>query len=168
VKRLVHFTLCGTVIVLVSCAIFGCKKGGELSLSDTEGRRFKATCPAAKACELHQTAGPDGGPVSVVTRGRLIAVCPNGDAGVSVAAGECRPLVCNSDDGCPAAEGLEHGTCINGLCVEPSRELNTDDSVMLCLSGTGLGRGAPAQVERFALGLNCGTPCRVPRTCRQP
>ena len=162
-RKLADFTLC----LLVGCAAFGCKKGGEIALADTEGRQFKARCSSESGCELTQTAGPQGGAVSVARRGRLIAVCPATEAGVP-AAGECRPLVCSDDDGCPSAEGLDHGTCINGLCVEPSRELNVDDSVMLCLAGTGLGRRAPAQVERFALGLNCGTPCRVPRTCRQP
>ena len=161
--RLAHFTL----TLLVSCAIFACKKGSDLTLSDTEGRRFQAKCGGEGSCELTQTAGPDAGAVSLAARGRLIAACPASDGG-SVAAGDSRPLVCSSDDGCPPAQGLDHGTCINSLCVEPSHELNTDDSVMLCLAGTGLGRSAPAQVERFALGLNCGSPCRVPRTCRQP
>jgi hypothetical protein len=39
---------------------------------------------------------------------------------------------------------------------------------MLCLAGTGLGRETPAQVERYALALNCGNPCRIPTPCAQP
>ena len=162
-QRLARFTL----TLLVGCAIFGCKKSPDLALSDTEGRRFQARCGSEGGCQVTQTAGPDGGAVSLVARGRLIAACPASDGG-SVAAGECRPLVCSGDDDCPPAQGLVHGTCVSGLCVEPAHELYADDAVMLCLAGTGLGRSAPAQVERFALGLNCGTPCRVPRTCRQP
>jgi hypothetical protein len=39
---------------------------------------------------------------------------------------------------------------------------------MLCLSGTGLGRETPAQIERYALALNCGSPCKIPAPCAQP
>jgi len=154
--------------LLVLASSLGCSRGGELTLSDTEARRFAAKCSGEGQCELTQQEGPHGGPVNLVARGRLMAVCPTSEGGGQVSAGDCRPLVCSGDASCPPAKGLDHGTCVNGLCVEPSHELGPDDSVMLCMAGTGLGRSAPAQVERFALGLNCGTPCRVPRTCRQP
>ena len=39
---------------------------------------------------------------------------------------------------------------------------------MLCLSGTGLGRETPRQIERYALALNCGKPCPCPRLVRSP
>jgi hypothetical protein len=39
---------------------------------------------------------------------------------------------------------------------------------MLCLAGSGLGSEQARQVERYALGMNCGAPCKVPAPCRQP
>jgi hypothetical protein len=38
---------------------------------------------------------------------------------------------------------------------------------MLCLAGTGLGHAEAKQVERYALGLNCGAPCVVPKPCER-
>jgi len=76
--------------------------------------------------------------------------------------------VCSGDANCPPAHGSKDGHCVNGLCVEPSGELNTDDAVMLCLAGTGLGKDSPEQVSRFAMALNCGSPCKIPAVCRQP
>jgi hypothetical protein len=156
------------VAILAGLGLWGCKSERKLSLEDAEGRHFSAVCPPEAACTLTQTKGPGGQPVSLLARGRLIAVCPSSDAGAEPASGECRALMCADDDACPPSEGLDHGTCVNGLCVEPAHELIADDSVMLCLAGTGLGRSTPEQVERFALGLNCGSPCRVARICRQP
>jgi hypothetical protein len=153
-----------TVALVLAGVLAGCNRGSEISLTDTEGRKFAAKCNGEGHCELARTAGPgQDSTFSLVASGRLLAVC-----GAEASAAECRPLVCSGDGACPPAQGLQHGTCVNGLCVEPSHELTTDDSVMLCLAGTGLGKSSPAQVERFALGLNCGSPCKVPRTCRQP
>ncbi|HEV8247971.1 MAG TPA: hypothetical protein VGP93_19485 [Polyangiaceae bacterium] len=153
----------------LAAALLGCKRGSQPVLKDTESRVFSAKCSAQGACELSQKSGPGQGlPVSLSVRGRLIAVCPGSVGDPPAAVAECRPLLCESDNECPPGQGLAHGTCVNGLCIEPSRDVTADDSVLLCLSGTGLGRSSPVQVERFALGLNCGTPCKVPRTCRQP
>ena len=100
--------------------------------------------------------------------GRLVAACPKLAVSAGAAVTQCRPLVCQADSQCPPAHGLKQGTCVNGLCIEPSQDLIADDAIMLCLSGTGAGYASPPQVERFALGLNCGKPCRVPTPCRQP
>ena len=81
---------------------------------------------------------------------------------------QCRPLVCQDDKDCPPAHGLGHGTCVNGLCTEPANAISAADAVLLCLAGTGWGKGSPEQVERYALALNCGTPCKIPSPCRQP
>ncbi len=148
--------------VFLSLAV-SCNREREREMKDTEGRVFSAKCNG-DGCQLKQQSGPGDGKVSVASRGRLVAVCPETEG----TAGMCRPLVCTTDGDCPPGQGLEHGTCVNALCIEPSHEVTPDDSVMLCLAGTGLGRNAPEQVERFALGLNCGSPCKVPRTCRQP
>jgi hypothetical protein len=39
---------------------------------------------------------------------------------------------------------------------------------MLCLAGTGKPGNTPLQVQRYAMALNCGSPCKVPAPCRQP
>ncbi|MGC4066120.1 MAG: hypothetical protein QM784_16030 [Polyangiaceae bacterium] len=80
---------------------------------------------------------------------------------------QCRPLTCEGDAECPPAEGLDHGVCINHLCTEPSHAVHTEDAVLMCLAGTGTEPQTPLQAERFALGLNCGTPCQIPKVCRQ-
>jgi hypothetical protein len=63
---------------------------------------------------------------------------------------------------------MKDGQCLNQRCSDPAQEIGVQDSVMLCLSGSGLGRETPRQIERYALGLNCGSPCRVPAPCPQP
>lgn len=56
---------------------------------------------------------------------------------------------------------------MGGLCIEPTHDIASADAVMLCLAGTGLGHDQARQVERYALGLNCGTPCSVPKPCER-
>jgi hypothetical protein len=85
--------------------------------------------------------------------------------GDSVHLADCRPLICSNDGECPPVHGLETGACVGSLCVNPANSLIAEDAVMLCLAGTGVGHEKPAQVERYALALNCGEPCAVPAPC---
>jgi hypothetical protein len=154
-----------------------CNKSPRYRLTDTEGRRFEATCTREGDCTLTQTEGPKrtDGPTGVALRalGRLVAAC---DVRVDQSAAstvigpqspaDCRALVCKSDDECPPAPDVPSSTCIDGTCSDPTRDTTTPDSVILCLRGTGLGRATPKQIERYALGLNCGAPCRIPAPCR--
>ena len=111
-----------------------------------------------------------GGPgFSLSHTGRLVGICDVAPGGtVPETPGDCRALVCQADTDCPPAHGLKNGQCLNALCADPAQPLVTPDSVMLCLAGSGLGNSEPRQIERYALALNCGTPCKVPAPCRQP
>jgi len=123
----------------------------------------------AEVTRLELSPAPESsGHFQVRRTGYLVAACPAPDAPLEAPITQCRALVCRADGDCPPAHGLKQGTCINGLCVEPSHNINAEDAIVLCLAGTGAGYGSPQQVERFALGLNCGQPCRVPSPCRQP
>jgi hypothetical protein len=154
----------GAVLV----AFAGCRTKAELVVKDTEGRSFAVQCGETDtACELEQRSGPRaarGSPI-LRSRGRFVAVC---DGPEPVHTGDCRPLTCTQDTECPPASGSSGGTCIGSLCVEPSHSMGTDDAVMLCMAGTGLGHERADQVARYALGLNCGTPCTIPTPCRRP
>lgn len=159
----------------------GCRRHAEQTIQDSEGRSFLAQCSSDAICALTEKSGPgarspdearaDQAGKEQVHRlrstGRVVGVCGPLRAGTEPAPADCRPVVCESDQDCPPATGLRTGVCINQLCTEPSHAINSDDAVMLCLAGTGLGTRHAAQVERLALGLNCGTPCRIPKPCRQ-
>ncbi|HXK20411.1 MAG TPA: hypothetical protein VNG33_21525, partial [Polyangiaceae bacterium] len=80
---------------------------------------------------------------------------------------DCRPLNCESDADCPPLHGMKDGQCLHARCSDPAEAVSVQDSVMLCLAGTGLGRDTPAQIDRYALALNCGTPCKIPAPCQQ-
>lgn len=155
----------------VACLLFGCQRVSERTLKDTEGRSFLAKCNREGKCELSRAeAAPvaaDKVGVSLHAPGRVVAVCDVA-AATPAETSDCRALVCRVDEDCPPNHGLPNGTCVNGLCTEPSNALNRDDAVLLCLAGTGLGRESPQQAERFALATNCGSPCVVPTPCRQP
>lgn len=163
------------LVVLVSCS-----RSRRLELRDTEGRLFSASCARGAACEIVPKGGPTstdlhGAPAhasplhaSLRSKGRLIAVCGQPAGMDPPEARDCRALVCAKSDDCPPAEGMFRGTCVNGWCIEPSHSISSDDAVFLCLAGTGLGRDSPKQLERYALAINCGEPCRVPAVCRQP
>ena len=141
-----------------------CKERAELQVKDSEGRRFSVSCgERAQQCVLKSTAG-GADAVSLARNSRLFGVCPGNGSQQA----DCRALVCKSDDECPPAEGATTGSCIDGWCVDPSHRLTSNDSVMLCLAGMGLGHEQPKQVERYALGLNCGEPCVVPAPCKRP
>jgi hypothetical protein len=160
----------GALAVLASSV--GCKSTSERRLLDTEGRQFTAKCQRTGECELTQTSGArrENGKTAVALSyvGRLIGVCDVVPGQASETPADCRALVCQTDTDCPPAHGLKDGQCMNALCADPAQPVGPTDSVMLCLAGSGLGNEQPRQVERYALGLNCGTPCKVPAPCRQP
>ncbi len=160
------------VVSLVSLVSLGCEKPTTQQLTDTEGRVFDSSCQDGR-CSLTQRSGPvakiPGAVPRIMTPSRLLAVCDVKPGTASAPPDACRPLVCESDENCPVvASGSVRATCIGNLCVEPLGEIRAADSIMLCLAGTGLGRSTGRQAERYALGLNCGNPCKVPSTCRQP
>lgn len=161
----------------------GCRQRAEQTIKDSEGRSFALRCSHDRQCEVSIASGSGTSPAShedaargaqkarfrLETAGRVVGVCgPNASSDARPQISDCRPVVCESAGQCPAAEGLDEGVCINQLCTEPSHPVITSDATMLCLAGTGYGPTTPLQVERLALGLNCGNPCRVPTPCRQP
>jgi hypothetical protein len=156
-------------------SLAGCKRTTERQLVDTERRHFSAKCQPSGECVLSQTsgekrdkaqAGKSG--LALLRLGRLVGICDVVPGQKPESAGECRALVCQSDADCPPGHGLKDGQCLNALCADPAQALAPEDSVMLCLAGSGLGNEQARQVDRYALGLNCGTPCKVPSPCRQP
>lgn len=155
---------------LLCFALSSCDKPRQTRLRDTEDRRFALSCEHGSECELTALSSGEGEETAFQLKegGRLQAVCVASVAGKVPQASDCRALLCDSDDECPPDRGSAAGHCINGLCVDPAKALGPDDAVMLCLAGTGLGRKRPEQVERYAMALNCGDPCQVPRPCRQP
>ncbi len=155
-----------------------CEKPVQLALTDTEGRSFHATCKGG-GCTVEDAGAhpssprPDGAEArfSIHRASRYLAVCDvwaTGPQAFKVEPIDCRALTCKADTDCPPAKGLSKGACANGLCIEPSGPLTAEDAALLCLAGTGAPAGTSQQVERFALGNNCGSPCRVPAVCRQP
>jgi hypothetical protein len=157
-----------TIAVLLT--LLGCQKGPR-QLRDTEGRTFLATCGREGDCKLEQKTGPKRNEMpaqSLLRTGRLVGVCDVKNGQEPQGAFDCRPLTCESDEDCPPGHGMKDGQCLNQRCSDPAQEIGVQDSVMLCLSGSGLGRETPRQIERYALGLNCGSPCRVPAPCPQP
>lgn len=157
--------------LLISCLLFACESRGPRSLHDTEGRTFEATCPKGEGCKLVQKAGPrraDKPEQSLLLGGRLVGVCDVQGGAAPAGPFDCRPLGCETDADCPPLHGMKDGQCLNHRCSDPAEALAVQDSIMLCLAGTGLGRETPAQIERYALALNCGSPCTVPAPCQQP
>jgi len=150
----------------------GCKSTSERELVDTEHRHFSAKCQRNGECVLSQTSGDrhpgDKSALALARLGRLVGVCDVVSGHGPDTPADCRALVCQSDSDCPPSHGLKDGQCLNGLCTDPAQALAPEDAVMLCLAGSGLGSEQPHQVERYALGLNCGTPCKVPAPCRKP
>lgn len=157
--------------VAVCSALFACQTAGPRTLRDSEGRVFEANCPNSGECSFMQKSGPrrDGRPAQALLVGsRMVGIC-------DVKAGEgpdgpfdCRPLSCNTDAECPPLHGMKDGQCLNHRCGDAAEPIGVQDAIMLCLAGTGLGHESAAQVERYALALNCGSPCTVPAPCQQP
>ena len=170
---LARFSTAISVLALGLLASFvGCKSVSERQLLDTEGRQFVAKCERTGECTLAQSYGAkrsDGKNALALTHmGRLVGMCDVTPGQGPDTPADCRALVCQKDSDCPPGHGLKDGQCLNALCTDPAQTLNPSDSVMLCLAGSGLGNDQARQVERYALGLNCGTPCKVPAPCRQP
>jgi hypothetical protein len=156
--------------VLAVLASVGCQKSGPVLLRDTEKRTFEATCPSEGPCKLEQKSGnkrPDKPAQSLLLGGRLVGICDVTDGQAPAGPFDCRPLDCQSNSECPPLHGMKEGQCVHNRCSDPSEAVSAQDAIMLCLAGTGLGRETPAQIERYALALNCGTPCRVPAPCQQ-
>ena len=156
---------------LLLFVVSGCQKSGPRTLHDTEGRTFEATCPKQGPCKLTQKTGPKraGKPgQALLTGGRLVGICDVADGEAPQGPFDCRPLGCQTDADCPPLHGMQDGQCLNRRCSDPAEAIGTQDSIMLCLAGSGLGRETPAQIERYALALNCGTPCSIPAPCQQP
>ena len=149
--------------------VSACKQKQELVVTDSEGRQFAVDCRAeAETCTLTQTAGPKAEATRPVleARGHIVGVCDRRDDAPPHPA-DCRPLVCARDGDCPPIQGPASQSCIDRHCVDPAQPIGSSDSVMLCLAGLGLGHEKREQIERYALGLNCGTPCVVPAPCRK-
>ena len=159
-------------LVLLALSTHGCRRISKRTLKDTEGRRFQAECDREQRCKLQQDEGPDapaGKPaLKLQTRGWLVGICNVADADATPDAADCRPLTCESNEDCPPAHGDKDGDCLNGWCTDPANPVSVEDSVMLCLAGTGLGKVSERQHQLYAMALNCGKPCKVPKTCKQP
>ncbi|MCA9640925.1 MAG: hypothetical protein H6718_27010 [Polyangiaceae bacterium] len=156
---------------MASALLPGCRRISKRTLKDTEGRSFEAECDRNGTCKLKQVAGPeapaDKPALALSSEARLVGVC-NVSQGGTAAPGDCRAIECSTDTDCPPALGEKDGTCVNHLCISPTGEQGVADAVMMCLAGTGLGRTKPSQVGLYAMALNCGNPCVVPKPCRQP
>lgn len=161
------------LLSLVGMSPIGCKRSPTRTLIDSEQRRFSAQCDPKGECEVAAeatatAAGTAPPPHFTLWRtGRVVGICESTAQGAPPNVADCRPLVCHADADCPPAQGLPHGVCIGQLCTEPSHSIIVDDAIQLCLAGTGAGPRRPLQVERLALGLNCGSPCQIPKPCRQ-
>jgi hypothetical protein len=164
----------GLVLIAVVVGAAACKRDKVpiVRLKDTEGRKLLARC-TDRGCEFRQKGGPQWpeGKTDLIQKctGLLVTIC-SVDPGTTSTDDVrlCRALECADDRECPPEPGAEAGHCINGLCVDPAGDLSPEDSIVLCLAGKGLGTGSDEQIEARALGLNCGSPCVVPKTCRQP
>jgi len=164
----------GALVLVTPLGACGRDPSPVFALRDTEGRRFEARCDPRAGCRIQQTGGPrepGGRSGSVLHRQALLTVVCSVTPG-SVARDDvrdCRALECATDRECPPEPGgPRFGHCINGLCVDPAGAVSEEDSAVLCLAGKGLGRESRAQVEAYSMGINCGSPCTVPRPCRQP
>lgn len=148
-----------------------CKKTLSVTLEDTESRKFELRCEGSE-CKVSRLAAPPVAPakveVRIVSVGRIMGICDVAPGDENPPPFDCRPIVCSTNEQCPRAVGLEYGVCVNEHCIEPSHDITVEDSIMLCLAGTGVGRDTPKQAELYVMAYNCGSPCRVPRVCSQP
>ncbi|HEY5959872.1 MAG TPA: hypothetical protein VIV60_25130 [Polyangiaceae bacterium] len=165
------------MLLCIGLLSVSCRNRSEQTIEDSEGRHFLVQCSQDHSCTVAEKPTDSGRPsatgststavMQLRSSGRVIGVCGPLPPEHKPAPADCRPIVCADNRDCPASEGLSDGACINGICTEPSHEITSGDAVMLCLAGTGAQTLNANQVERLALGLNCGTPCRIPRPCRQ-
>lgn len=155
---------------MLCLAAVACRNSEPVRVTDSEGRRFAVRCGDA-GCSAepieHSASAPRGAAkFSLQISGRLLGVCTAfGDAPPHP--GDCRPLRCSTDAECPAVRGEGYGTCVGAWCVEPSREPGTNDAILLCLAGTGVGHDSAQQAQRYAMAVNCGSPCVVPAPCKR-
>lgn len=160
-----------SALLVTSALLPACRRISQRTLKDTEGRAFEAECDRNGTCKLKQVSGPDAPAdkptLALSSEARLVGICNTSEGGTP-APGDCRAIECATDADCPPALGEKDGTCVNHLCISPTGEQGVPDAVMMCLAGTGLGRTKPNQVGLYAMALNCGTPCVVPKPCRQP
>jgi hypothetical protein len=160
-----QWTTAGALLLLA------CQNDGPRTLRDSEGRTFLATCKAAEPCKFEQKSGArraDKPAQALLLGSRLVGLCDVKPGEDPQRPYDCRPLACAEDEDCPPLHGMKHGQCLNRHCSDPAEAIGVHDAVMLCLAGTGLGRETPRQIERYALALNCGSPCQIPAPCQQP
>ncbi len=149
----------------------GCQKSGPRVVRDTEGRTFEASCTGQAPCTFAQKSGAqriEKPTQTLMVGSRLVGICDVKEGEAPQYPFDCRPLTCAGDSECPPLHGMKDGQCLNGHCSDPAEAIGVQDSIMLCLAGTGLGRETPAQIERYALALNCGNPCKIPSPCAPP
>lgn len=157
--------------ILVACSVtpIACDEPPRTrKLQDSEGRHFAATCTEDDPCTLKQVSGnawPGSAAFALSAKARIQGICAVDAAGAPLGPGACRALVCQADTDCPPTRIGPNGTCLDGVCTDLERDLGPDDAVMLCLWGTGLGSESTEQIERAAMGLNCGKPCKIPAPC---
>jgi hypothetical protein len=158
-------------LALATIFLSACRNVSTRELRDSEGRTFVAECDRRGNCKLerrsHQPQSDAKAGLALYAPGRVVGICDVADGADPESPSDCRPLICENDESCPPAHDLPHGSCLDGVCIDASNELSVPDAVMLCLAGTGLGRTRPEQIERFAMAQNCGTPCAIPKPCRQ-
>lgn len=157
------------MVVVAPSVIIACEETLDVELKDTEGRVFAAKCDEEGNCELTQRSGPEW-PGATFYRlespGRLVGVCSLESADEQPIGSECRALECKKNSECPPIFGMKYGSCISGLCGDARHDVNSRDAVLLCLSGLGVGDSSRGQLDRFAMAVNCGSPCTVPKVCR--
>ena len=161
------FAAQGIRLLAVTVALHSCA-GMPSTVTDTEKRVFRIDCTEGKACSPSQVEGMKsaGARQVLATSSHVLSVCDAAQAGYRPAPATCRPISCESDADCPIVDSTRNGTCRRGICTNPLKDLVVGDAVSLCLAGTGIGQRTPEQAEKYALGLNCGDPCRVPAACR--
>jgi hypothetical protein len=148
--RVTEFTLTSNPNLTISTTIYGkvalvgfafaCSRSETVELRDTEGRGFTARLEKTEVVSVTQNEPPNRHERFTIERkGYLVAVCPGSAPSARSTIAQCRALVCRTDQECPPAHGLKQGTCINGLCIEPSSSIGPNDAIMLCLAGTGVG-----------------------------
>jgi len=149
--------------------VAGCEETLDVQLRDTEGRVFAAKCDEEDNCALTQKSGPQWPGAThfrLESPGRLIGVCSVESPDETTVGSECRALECNKNSECPPIFGMKYGSCISGLCGDARHEVNSRDAVLLCLAGLGVGDSSKGQLDRYALAVNCGSPCTIPKMCR--
>lgn len=146
-------------------AVGGCQREGTFEMKDSEGRSFAVSCKVRGGCRVVASGNADSGTkpaLTLRTDGRVLGVCERDGSPAT-----CRPFLCDSDEDCPAVDGVVR-SCSRAVCAEPERALSRTDVVMLCMAGTGVGYEQPLQRERYAAALASGESQSLPTGCRSP